>query len=417
MTTFTRQAVRELVLDEFQLGRRGTNTGTSQTAITDVLKFSGPTAAEGIEVGSEVLITSGTGAPADEFARLNSKPKRLTGVMDLDRTLTAALANGDTFEVLYPDISFDGGPNSIHQAMNDVLAEFPWEKRQVPITLAADGDMLVDDVDDWTAATAVLVKSAASFPLGLRVMVVIASSPNGYARTATIAVEPSESYYLEATGYRVLGVGGGTLILSDVTNGAPITLINSAIDSQEPILLMNPSVTIPSDSNDVQVKLETTIDLDSVAWANVILRKNSAREFTIQDRPVRILRLGRLLATKVDTWGARGDRWDEVPAKQVQRDSAIWQYHSEVSLSGWSVWYEEYVEPVAMTSDTDTTNVNKRELAALTAERVLRPLARTKKWRDRYAFAASAAASVRLAFDSRRTVLDQRTRVYPIARA
>lgn len=428
MTTFTRQDVRELMLDEFGLGRRGTNTGTSQTAITD-LAFSGPTAAEDIDVGCEVMITSGTGAPADEFARLNGKPNRTTGVMPLDRTLTAALASGDTFEALYRELSFDTGPHSIHQAINDVLAgpSIPWELRQVPITLVPDGDMLKSGTTDWSESNVTLAKVAASFPLGLRTMEVTATAANGEAKTGDIQVESGASYFFEATGLSpdlTSTPSNAILVLFDQSNGEEITLTNFEIlvtgsaDDRigHPVLLMNGSVTMPSGCQLVLVKLRTVTNTNVTAWSNVILRKNSVREFTIQDRPARILDLGRLLATRVDRWGERGDRWEEIPAKAVQVDSGIWQYHTDVNLGGRSVWYEEYVEPVALTADSDTTNVNKRELAAIASEWVLRPLGRSKKWRDRYAFAASVAASVRLNFESRRTVLDQRTRFYPIAR-
>jgi hypothetical protein len=417
MTTFTRQDVRELMLDEFQLGRRGANVGaTETTSIKDVLNFSGPTAAEGIEVGSEVLITSGGAAPEDEFARLNGKPNRKTGVMDLDRTLTAALAADDTFEVLYPGISYDGGPNSIHQALNDALAEFPWEKRQVPITLVVDGDVLKAGTDDWTdSGNASLLKVAGSFPAAFRALAVAASTANGQARSASIGVEPGGSYYYEALGF-VSTASEGTLILYDVSNGAEIDLTDTDIVTGDPAILVNPSVTIPDGALLVQARLQTDTGTGVIGWSDVILRKNSAREFTIQDRPVRILDLGRLLVPKVNTWGARGSGWEEIPAEPVQLDSALWQYHVDVNLSGKSVWYEEYVKPVAFSSDTSTTNVNERELAAIAAERVLRPLARSKIWRDRYAFAASAAATARLSFNSLRTVLDQRTRTYPVAR-
>lgn len=421
MTVFTRQDVRELMLDQFGLGRRGTNSGISDSAITDLANFSGPAGAEDIDVGCEVMITSGTGAPADEFARLNGKPNRITGVMPLDRTLTAALASGDTFEVLYRELSFDTGPHSIHQAINDALAgpSIPWELRRLPITLAANGDMLLEDEEaGWTAFKATLSRLAGSFPLGFRALAVLATDDNGQARSTAIAVEGGETYFLEATGLLSTAGGAteGTLILWDSTNAEAISLTNTDITAGDPTILMNTSVVIPATTKVVSVYLQTDTDTGVVAWANVILRKNSAREFTIQDRPVRILRLGRLLATRLGTWGLRGDRWDEIPAERVQVDSGIWQYHTDVNLAGVSVWYEEYIEPVALTADSDTTNVNKHELAAVAAELVLRPLARSKKWQDRYAAAVSMAASVRLNFESRRTVADERTRFYPVAR-
>ena len=241
---------------------------------------------------------------------------------------------------------------------------------------------------------------------------------DGQAQSVSVGIEAGESYYLEATGF-VSTAGAateGTLVLYDVTNAASISLTDTDITTGDPTILVNSSVTMPSGSLLVQVRPQTDTNAGVTGWTDIIFRKNSAREFTIQDRPVRILRLGRLLVPKVNTWGVRGSGWDDIPAEPVQLDSGLWQYHADVDLSGKSVWYEEYVEPVAFSSDSSTTTINKRELAAIAAERVLRPLARSKIWRDRYAFAASAAATARLSFNSLRTVLDQRTRTYPVAR-
>lgn len=418
MTTFTRQSVRELMLDQFGLGRRGTNTGTSTTAITDLANFSGPGAAEGIGVGSEVMITSAEGesegtAPENEIRRLNGAPVRLTGVMPLDRALSAALANDDTFEVLAPGLKFEAGLHSVHQSINDALADFPWEKRIVPITLVQNGDMLLEATTGWTLSNATLSRAAGAFPFALRSLLVLASTANGYAASAAIGVEAGASYFLEATGY-VSGAGDpteGTLILYDSTNGAEIELSNTDITSGDPAILMN-SATIPSGCLSVSVRLQTDANSGLTIWSNVILRKNSAQEFTIQDRPVRILRLGKLLATTESNWAERGSGWTEIPAETVQLDSGLWQYHTDVNLSGLSVWYEEFVEPPALTEDSDTTTINERELAAVAAELVLRPLRFQKQWATRYQNAAVASSRAREAFDTQASLIDNRTESY-----
>lgn len=90
MSTTTRQALREHMIDVWGLGRRGTNTGASASAITDDVNFGAHRSAEGIDVGCEVMIVSGT--RAGDISRLASRPKLTTGVANLDPGLGGALS-------------------------------------------------------------------------------------------------------------------------------------------------------------------------------------------------------------------------------------------------------------------------------------------------------------------------------------
>lgn len=412
MSTSTCQEVREVMLDDFGLGRRGTNTGTSASSVTDDANFGGPGAAEGIEVGCQMMITSG--ARDGDIVQLSSRPKQATGVISVDPAFGAALANTDTFEILYGRLRFEGN-QGVRDKINEALASFPWERQLMPITLVADGDMLSTGVTDWTVgATATRTKVAASFPHALRVLEVTAAADDDYVRTASIGVEEKKSYFLEVTGV-ISGSGAaadeGTLILYDVTNGANISLDETTIDRFEPGILMN-SVETPSSCEQVQVWLRSENSGDIIDWANLILRKNEAREFTIQDRPVHILRLGKLLATRVDTWGRRGRDWTEVSAEPVPVGEGIWQYQTSEDLSGYSVWYEEFIRPGSLDSDSDTTSIPKEHLAAVAAEMVLRPLRTDKRWAAKWDYAARAAAVVRQAYSSLHTVRNEGQRVY-----
>src|SRR3990167_8356686 len=140
MATATRQAVGEWMIDNYGLGRRGTNAGTSQTAVTDDANFGGRGAAEHIAPGCWIMITSVGAAPEDEITRLSSRPVLTTGAVNLDPSLTAALAATDTYEILSPGLCFDAGDGqSVHQAIIEAQTTFPWEKRLVPITDVPDG--------------------------------------------------------------------------------------------------------------------------------------------------------------------------------------------------------------------------------------------------------------------------------------
>ena len=97
---------------------------------------------------------------------------------------------------------------------------------------------------------------------------------------------------------------------------------------------------------------------------------------------------------------------DEVPANVEQKQDNMWEYQTDRSLSGLSVWYEEFLQPTAMTSDTSTTAVPREKLAALAAERILRPMARSGtphpsgqgSWGDCYDKALRDASKVRLEY-------------------
>lgn len=389
------------MVDNFLLGRRGTNTGASQGQITDDSNFGGHRGAEGIEVGASVMITSGSGAPADEIIRLSSRPKLPTGTMLLDPNPTASLSNGDTFEVLFLPLVFDigDGEHSVHEAIAEAQRAMPWQRRIVPFTLAADGDMLASAEANWSLTNATDVKTAATFPDAERVIVVTDSgSGGGYTATANIAVEENQSYYLEVTGFGTDASDAGALVVRDITNSADITLTESVIDRIEPETLSN-TVTMPSGCEQVSIRLTCTNASDVLSWANLIFRKNETREFTLADRPQIVGRIGRVFAFSASDWSVKGSLDDyEIAADIEQVDSGLFQITTHRSVSGKSVWYEEYVVPSELTADTDTTTIIKEDLAAVAAQILLEPLQQDPAWQWRYRKAAKASAVVRSRF-------------------
>ena len=387
------------MIDEYGLGRRFTNTGTAATSITADAKFGGFGAVERLDVGCYVLITSGT--RDGDVARLSSRPKVTTGLASVDPSFGAALANADTGVILYRPLVFDTGDGySLFQAINQALAYFVWERRLVPLTMVTDGDMLSSVTTSYSeVGSGALTKVAATFPLGQRVLRMTGVVANDYIKSAAIPVEPETSYYLEVLGMIAPTPTGaaadtGTLVLYDETNGASITLNSDqiTIDTFEPKLLIN-NVTMPAGCKQVTVRLEADNAGDVIDWAYIILRKNEQANFVLPDRPQIVGRIGRVLAARGDNWAIRNERnMREIAADPVQLDAGLWALNLRESVSGLSLWYEEFVQPAALTTDAATTNLPKEGVGAVAAMLLLEPLRERKEWSAVYLKATAQAA-------------------------
>ena len=426
MATTTLKAILEALCDDYGLGRYGTASAGGTGSITDDVRFGGSEGAAGIDAGCAVFITSNANsvgnAPENEETRLASRPKLSTGVMTLDPAVTAAIETSDVFAIAYKPLTFESGsgPYAIIPKLNQVLTEFQWEKRVKPITLVADGDMRAAAITAWTAVNAgTPTKVAASFPNAERVVAVTDSgSGGGYLSTGNMAVEPSSSYYLETLGFGTDASDAGELRVIDVTNsGATISITNSVIDRIEPERLIN-SFSTPSGCEQIDIRLISTTANDVVSWAYVILRKNDAREFVLTDSPQRALKLGRLMIPTHDKWGQRG-AWTEVPSRMQALAAGLWQYTIEQSVAGQSLWYEEFVKPGSLTNSADTTVLPQEDIAAVTAEALLRPLrGRSKDWAIKYEFAMQRAAGVISRYlQQNETVVTAPRFSYPMLRA
>src|SRR3990167_7997479 len=317
MATSTLATIYARCVDRYGLGRRGTNTGAVATSLVDADNLSGRGSVDGIEPGCQVLIDTGT--RAGDIKQLDAKPTLSTGLVTVTPDFGAALDSTSTYIILRRPLRFIG-TYGVRDAVNKALQLLAWEKRIVPITLVGDGDMLDGDAlptSHWSeVGSGTLSKVAATHPLGQRVLRMTGWALNDYILSATIAVEPDTSYYLEVLG--MIGSGGaaadtGTLVLYDETNAASITLNSDqiTINTFEPELLIN-NVTTPSGCKQVSVRLGAGNAGGIIDWGHVILRKNSSQEFVLADRPQKALWVGRLLTPVWNAWGTRGD-WRELP--------------------------------------------------------------------------------------------------------
>ena len=418
MPTVTLKTILETLGDDYGILRAGTNTGTSASALTDDVRLGGSDGAKGLDPGCAVFVTGGSSgsAPDDEEVRLASRPKLSTGVANLDPALTANLADDDTFVIAFKPFTFKtgSGPHAIIAKLNQVMEAFQFEKLIRPITRVADGDMQAAAETDWTTSNATDVKAAASFPNAERVIVVTdGGSGGGYTSTGNIAVEQNASYYVEVMGFGTDKDDAGSLVVHDVTNNLPITLANTVIDRIEPERLVN-SFTTPAGCEQIDIRLTCTNAGDVISWANLILRKNDARQFVLADRQ-RVMKMGRLLTPTTTAWGTRGT-WDEIPSRPEALGSGMWQYTVEQSVSGQSLWYEEFVKPATLSSSTDTTTIPAEHVAAVTAEILLRPLRnRSREWHDLHRDAELAAGGIISAYLQQNEVTVQApTYAYPV---
>lgn len=398
MTTASLADVLNILVDDYGIGRRGTNTGTSLSAITSDGDLGGPDAAKEVSAGSQIIVTAdGGAAPEGEITQLSTKPKLSTGVANLDPNLTTALANAATFVILRKGLRFVGGGDGVINKINEAQQDFGFIKRILPYTLVTDGDMESSGVSDWTAvSTAAHTKTAATFPLGERVLVVTDSgSAGGYARSVNISVEATGTYYLEAVGYGVDASDAATLVLFDVTNNAAITLSESVIDRMEPERLRN-TLSMPAGCKEVQIRLTCTSASDVIHWSYVIFRKTDSKELVLPDTPVRPMDIGRLGYFRYVDWGTRGE-FKPIDSDPAQLDNGLWKYRTDHRLPE-SIWYERFDKPAdlaASTVATASTPIPARDLAAVAAEKILFPMRfKSTDWGNRYQDAVRRMAGV-----------------------
>lgn len=400
MSTHTLAEVLQHMADDYGLGRRGTNTGTSSSQITDDANLGGPDAAKMIDAGCQILIDAGT--RAGDITQLSAKPILASGVATVDPNFGGALSTDSTYIILRRGLRFQSG--GLYDKVNQAHQRFKWEKYILPVTLAVDGDMQESDTSSWTgvdggggANTPTLAKANLGHPLGIRVLRVTnnATGAGDYAHSGNIAVEEGASYYIEVTGM-ISSTGdasdAGTLVVYDVTNSAALTLQHEDIDRFEPEVLVN-TVGIPSGCKQIQVRLTCDAVSDVIEWTNLIIRKSGSTDHVLPDRPTKPIDIGRVLQPASDLWGRR-EPWHEIPAKPQQVPGGLWELHTERGCRN-SLWYEAFLTPAELTAVTSTTTIPAQDLAAVAAEMVLRPLSsQSREWAERYEYAAQSAAGV-----------------------
>lgn len=437
MATVTRQAIREYMIDLYQLGRRGTATTGGITSITDDVRFGGHSGAMGMSIGDAVMITGGSGAPAEEFSRISNLPLVTTGVITLDPALTAAVANTDTFETLFRPLNFESRQHNIHDAIDRALNVDLFEKLDVPFTLVTDGDMLktgdpdsVSGGGSWDIGSlGALVKRAVDFPHASRALRTTNNATNEFAASVSISVIPAESYYFEVACRATAATMTARLDLRDVSNSADIDLENDNSTDQAPVILRN-TVTMPAGCEVVQVRLGGDESNAAIDWYYVILHKTDAREFTVADRAeltsdtgsptgearIEADRLGRIFYYTTHNWGTRGKSKKFIGHEPVMGQAGLWQYETDGRMGGQSLWYEEFYKPGPLGSDTAITGLPVHHVAAVATEILLRPLRRDDRWADLYTQALLDKQTFIHLYDDQKVIANKAPRSVSLAR-
>ena len=102
---------------------------------------------------------------------------------------------------LHPYLDPDNGDNGMLAAINNALTRRLRYLTTVPLTLAADGDMDLSGITNWTAAnlgTTAKDTGAANVFQGVRSLHAVTNAVNGYAASDAINVREGEGYYIEA---------------------------------------------------------------------------------------------------------------------------------------------------------------------------------------------------------------------------
>ena len=421
------------MMDSYQLGRRGRNdnaAGVNTSTIQDDA-LAGPGAAEGIEVGCDVRIRQDDdpagGTVRYHGARIDSRPQQSNGRFTFTAALPSPMETPDTdlnitdYAILFRPLTFQDKFDAIDQTLSDYL----WEKLLVPITLVPDGDMLKATLStgvsgDWReTGAAAPTRAVASFPYGLRELVVVSTGASQYVATAPIDVEDGESYYVEATA-RPMGSYNAQLILRDLTNGANIALDETITTiGREPELLITAAVTMPTNCRQVELRLNSSdAGAATTRWSNIIFRKNSTREYVVQDRSANFDRLGKLFATNRDQWAERPGTMIEIAATPEMRTEGLWFYRSEQdnALAGYSVWHEEFIRRGALTSDTATVGLDKQDVAAVATYLMLdkRGLGEHERFKGAYKRATQRTAAVLSVNAEKLRTRELVERVYPL---
>ena len=129
-------------------------------------------------------------------------------------------------------------------------------------------------VTNWTATNATRTKSTTTgVTLGSQALRVQNSSGNGYVQSATVAVEPSQTYLVAADA--TISSGTAVLELWDVTNGASIKTATSAELQSRRVWM---SANIPSTCRQVAVRLKGTEVTADIYWDNCSLLNLDASE-------------------------------------------------------------------------------------------------------------------------------------------
>ena len=278
----TRKNLLDRFLRETGLGKSGTvgdvdGGGTTTFDDATTLKSTQFTASDWVGGWFRCSRDAGdaSAAPENEQSPITTYDPTTNGRVTFNPALTAALVAGDSYQLWrYPD------PTIVKDFLDQVLKNDIYLPYWSLLSEIPDFDMEANNTTDWTASNATVTKVTGTEPVlnGKRWLSVVTTSAAGYARTATMFVEPGKSYHLSA----MVRVGAASttpnLIAYDVTNGA-------SIDSKSSIRQYPTRIwfefTVPSTCYQIQVRLSNTENSVTSLWDDVVLYPVDSGEISL----------------------------------------------------------------------------------------------------------------------------------------
>lgn len=207
----------------------------------------------------EVFLYLHTGTGAGQERRIKSyAPASGTLTVDSNRAFATAPDNTSQYHILRV-LSHA----RIVDCLNTGLRRLAYRTTS-PLTLVTDGDMETSGVSNWTGSSGTPTKESTTVAYvysGTQSLKLVTSGANGYARTASMAVNETESYWVEVMTRADPANGSNSvldLLVWDVTNAAAITLSGTTshdqADGSEWVWLRS-DFTVPSGCKQIQVRL------------------------------------------------------------------------------------------------------------------------------------------------------------------
>lgn len=257
---------------------------------------------------------SGNGdAPEDEVRPISDYAPS-SGDFTANPVFSAAVNTSDEFELWkFPN------PTIVKDLLDELLKQEIYLPCWTILTEIPDGDMEQSSASaDWTASNATVTKQT-SEPLmgGLRKLRVVATSTDGYARSALLNVEPGKSYYVSALVRTEDASTTASLIAYDETNS---TAIDNKTVSKLNIVRLWFEFTAPSTCYQVSIRLSTVTNNKYSEWDEVCFYPQDASDIALpwwvrnkdQVKGIFSLRANEVATNQLDGLlrGEGDNRWD-----------------------------------------------------------------------------------------------------------
>lgn len=263
----TREGILQRFLRDSGLGEYGTATGGSTTTIEDTSKLLSTQYSADRWIGGWSRISFNTGgagsAPEGEVASISDYVPS-TGILTTTPAMTTGIASGDRYEL------WRTNPNTILDILDQVLKEDIYLPHWSILSYLPDFDMEQSGISEWTASGATVTKITSEPLLNGKshLSVVDSGSALEYARTDSMAVEPSETYHVSAIARGSAASMTARLQAFDVTNGAVIDSKDN--ERQYPGRIWF-EFTIPSTCELLQIRLVCVQASSTIFWDDVVL--------------------------------------------------------------------------------------------------------------------------------------------------